>query len=87
MRGPASQDSMDIHFISTLTPEDEDRYAPMALAAIRAILDQMPISYAVRIVTANGTSLQHTKADASQDTDGPVTPRRSGPRLVQTGTR
>jgi hypothetical protein len=78
---------MDIHFISTLTPEDEDRYAPMALAAIRAVLDQMPISYAVRIVTTNGTALQHTKADTDQDAAGPVTPRRSGPRLVQTGTR
>jgi hypothetical protein len=75
---------MDIHFISTLTPEDEDRYAPMVLAAVRALLDQMPISYAVRIVTANGTALQHTKADADQDaTAEPVTTRRAGPRLVQ----
>ena len=55
MRGPRRWDSMDIHFISTLTPEDEDRYAPMVLAAVKALLDQMPISYAVRIVTANGT--------------------------------
>ena len=54
---------MDIHFVSTLTPEDEDRYAPMVLAAVRAILEPMPITYAVRIVTANGLSVQHTKAD------------------------
>ena len=75
---------MDIHFISTLTPEDEDRYAPMVLAAVRALLDQMPISYAVRIVTANGTALQHTKADPEQDTAAePATVRRTGPRLVQ----
>jgi hypothetical protein len=72
---------MDIHFISTLTPEDEDRYAPMVLAAVRAILDNMPISYAVRIVTASGTALQHTKADAGQEAPEPVT--RRGPRLVQ----
>jgi hypothetical protein len=78
---------MDIHFISTLTPEDEDRYAPMVLAAAKALLEQMPISYAVRIVTANGTALQHTKSDAGQDTAEPVMPRRNGPRLVQTGTR
>ena len=78
---------MDIHFISTLTPEDEDRYAPMVLAAIKALLEQMPISYAVRVVTANGTALQHTKADPGQDAAEPVMARRHGPRLVQTGTR
>ena len=78
---------MDIHFISTLTPEDEDRYAPMVLAAVKALLDQMPISYAVRIVTANGTALKHTKADTGAETAEPVMARRSGPRLVQTGTR
>jgi hypothetical protein len=74
---------MDIHFVSTLTPEDEDRYAPMVLAAVRAMLEPMPISYAVRIVTANGLSVQHTKADAPVD-DLPATPgsRRLGPRLV-----
>jgi hypothetical protein len=75
---------MDIHFISTLTPEDEDRYAPMVLAAVRAILEPMPISYAVRIVTANGHAVQHTKSDApAEPADAGVTPsRRSGPRLV-----
>jgi hypothetical protein len=51
---------MDIHFISTLTPEDEDRYAPMVLAAVKAILEPMPISYAVRILTANGLAVSHT---------------------------
>jgi hypothetical protein len=74
---------MDIHFISTLTPEDEDRYAPMVLAAVRAILEPMPISYAVRVVTANGHSVSHTKADAPIESEDAVTlQRRSGPRLV-----
>ena len=71
---------MDIHFVSTLTPEDEDRYAPMVLAAIKAILEPMPISYAVRVVTANGLAVQYTKSD--QDEDAPVVSRRTGPRLV-----
>jgi hypothetical protein len=77
---------MDIHFVSTLTPEDEDRYAPMVLAAARAILDQMNISYAVRIVTTNGTSVQHTKADTVEG-EAPPLGRRSGPRLVHALTR
>ena len=71
---------MDIHFVSTLTPEDEDRYAPMVLAAVKAMLEPMPISYAVRIVTANGLAVQHTKADVA-DAAEPA-PARSGPRLV-----
>jgi hypothetical protein len=71
---------MDIHFVSTLTPEDEDRYAPMVLAAIKAILEPMPITYAVRILTANGLAVQHTKAD--HDEAPPAPNRRSGPRLV-----
>jgi len=71
---------MDIHFVSTLTPEDEDRYAPMVLAAVKAILEPMPISYAVRVLTVNGLSVQHTKSDQAEEM--PVAPRRSGPRLV-----
>jgi hypothetical protein len=55
---------MDIHFISTLTPEDEDRYAPKVLEAVKkAILDLLPISYAVRLTTANARVFQHARAD------------------------
>jgi hypothetical protein len=55
---------MDIHFVSTLTPEDEDRFAPAVLNAVKAILDRMPIAYTLRIATANGRVVQHAKADA-----------------------
>jgi hypothetical protein len=72
---------MDIHFVSTLTPEDEDRYAPMVLAAVKAILEPMPISYAVRVVTANGHTVQHTKSEQAEEAPGPIG-RRTGPRLV-----
>jgi hypothetical protein len=54
---------MDIHFVSTLTPEDEDQYAPAVLNAVKAILDLMPIAYTLRIETANGRVFQHTKSD------------------------
>lgn len=73
---------MDIHFVSTLTPEDEDRYAPMVLAAVKAILEPMPITYAVRIVTTNGMAVQHTKADQDDAPAVTAAPRRTGPRLV-----
>jgi hypothetical protein len=54
---------MDIHFISTLTPEDEDRLAPAVVGTIRAILDVLPISYTVRLQTTNGRVFHHTKAE------------------------
>jgi hypothetical protein len=73
---------MDIHFVSTLTPEDEDRYAPMVLAAVKAILEPMPITYAVRVVTTNGLAVQHTKADQDEEPAAAPAPRRTGPRLV-----
>ena len=57
---------MDIHFISTLTPEDEDRFAPVVISAIKAILDVMPISYTLRLETANARVFQHTKADSNE---------------------
>ena len=80
---PPREPDMDLHFVSTLTPEDEDRYAPMVLAAVRALLEPMPIAYALRIITANGTAVQHTKAEATPGEAAPVTPsRRAGPRLV-----
>jgi hypothetical protein len=72
---------MDIHFVSTLTPEDEDRYAPMVLAAVKAILEPMPITYALRVVTTNGLALQHTKSDHADEAT-PLPARRTGPRLV-----
>jgi hypothetical protein len=73
---------MDIHFVSTLTPEDEDRYAPMVLAAVKAILEPMPISYAVRVMTANGLAVQHTKSDQVEEPVVATGGRRVGPRLV-----
>jgi hypothetical protein len=82
---PPSERTMDLHFVSTLTPDDEDRYAPMVLAAVRALLEPMPIAYALRIVTANGLAVQHTKAAATPGSEAAsevTTSRRAGPRLV-----
>jgi hypothetical protein len=58
---------MDVHFVSTLTADDEDRYAPMVINTIRAVLDQMPISYTLRVETANARVFQHSKADGASE--------------------
>ena len=54
---------MDIHFISSLTPDDEDRLAPAILEAIKPMLELMPIAYTIRIRTASNTVYQHTRTE------------------------
>ena len=56
-------DAMDIHFISSLTPEDEDRLAPAVLDALKPMLSLMPIAYTVRIRTASNRVYQHTRTE------------------------
>jgi hypothetical protein len=51
---------MDIRFISTLTAEDEETFAPALLQAIGSILDRLPIAYTVRIETTGARTFQHT---------------------------
>ena len=42
---------MEIRFISSLTAEDENLFAPALLKAVGALLDQLPIAYTIRIET------------------------------------
>lgn len=51
---------MDIRFISSLTPEDEDAFASAILKGVRAMLDQFPIAYTLRIETTTSRVFQHT---------------------------
>lgn len=58
---------MDIHFISSLTPDDEDRLAPAILEAIKPMLELMPIAYTIRIRTASNSVYQHTRTEVADD--------------------
>ncbi len=51
---------MEIRFISSLTAEDEDLFAPAVLKAVTALLDQLPIAYTMRIETTGAQVFQHT---------------------------
>lgn len=62
---------MDIHFISSLTPDDEDRLAPAVLEALKPMLGLMPIAYTIRIRTANGRVFQHTRTELADALDEP----------------
>lgn len=70
---------MEIHLVSSLTPDDESRLAPVMLVAIGRILDRLPVTYSVRIETAGGKAIHHhhtanniaspTASDAAEDDD------------------
>ena len=51
---------MDIRFISSLTADDENAFAPALLKAVGAILDQFPIAYTIRIETTGAQVFQHS---------------------------
>ena len=74
---------MNIRFISTLTAEDEETFAPALLQAIGSILDRLPIAYTVRIETTGARTFQHTHpafgrgADALSDVDVAKVPASS----------
>lgn len=65
---------MDIRFISSLTAEDENAFAPALLKAVGTVLDQFPIAYTVRIETTGAQVFQHTHP--SFDTAIPSVPQR-----------
>jgi len=54
--------TVDIKFISTLTSEDENAIAPIALQAIASILDLFPIAYSIQINTSDAHVYQHIRA-------------------------
>jgi hypothetical protein len=49
---------VNIRFTSSLTPEDENTLAPALLTALGAILDLLPIAYAIRVETADSRVFQ-----------------------------
>jgi hypothetical protein len=70
---------MNIRFISSLTPEDEDRIAPGLLGAVGPLLDALPLAYTIRIETSNGKIFQHAHTGPEVGENGaeadPVPPR------------
>ncbi|HJR58954.1 MAG TPA: hypothetical protein VJ813_06150 [Vicinamibacterales bacterium] len=66
---------MDIRFISSLTAEDENAFAPALLKAAGAVLDQLPIAYTLRIETTGAQVFQHTH-HAFESVPAPLPPSR-----------
>jgi hypothetical protein len=57
---------MEIRFISSLTADDENMFAPALLKAVGTLLDQLPIAYTLRIETTGAQVFQHTHAMSEQ---------------------
>ena len=57
---------MDIRFVSSLTAEDENFFAPALLKAVAAMLDQLPIAYTIRIETIGSQVFQHAHSGAPE---------------------
>lgn len=74
---------MEIRFVSSLTGEDENFFAPALLKAIGALLDQLPIAYTLRIETTGAQVFQHTHAGAAER---PAAPAR-GNHVASPGAR
>ena len=51
---------MEIRFVSSLTPDDENAFAPALLRAVSAMLDQFPIAYTLRVETTGAQVFQHS---------------------------
>jgi hypothetical protein len=70
---------MDIRFISSLTPEDENAFAPALLKAVAALIDQFPIVYTLRVETTGAQVFQHTHSSF----DAPIKAPSDLPRAVR----
>ena len=51
---------MDIRFVSSLTPEDEIRLAQALLSAFAQLLDQVPITYTLKIEVSGCQVFHHS---------------------------
>ena len=65
---------MDIRFVSSLTSEDENQFAPALLKAVAALLDQLPIAYTLRIETTASQVYQHTHTVPVEEAANNVAP-------------
>lgn len=67
---------MNIRFTSSLTPEDENAFAPVLINALAGILDLLPIAYMIRIDTSDAKVYQHVgKGAGMQPAPEPVAAR------------
>lgn len=75
---------MDIHFVSSLTEDDEQRVAAAILAAAEKLLAHSALSYSLRIRTAGGKVLENCRLN--QPGNGRSSPSFEQPESWQSTT-
>jgi hypothetical protein len=75
---------MDIHFVSSLTEDDEQRVAAAILAASEKLLAHSALSYSLRIRTAGGRVFENCRT--SQPGQGHSTTSFEHPESWQSTT-
>ena len=78
---------MDIRFISSLTADDENRFAPAVLKAVTALVDQLPLAYAIRIETSGAQVYQHTRIVPEERSDADAAAISGGLALTAAAKR
>jgi hypothetical protein len=63
---------VNVRLISSMTDEDEGRFASVLLAALDHLLSRIPASYHVRIETADGLVLQRSRNAEAIDAAAPA---------------
>lgn len=53
---------MNIRFVSSLTPEEENLIAPALIRAVAGILDLVPFPYLIRIDTTDAKVYEHRQS-------------------------
>ena len=67
---------MDIRFVSTLDPEEENRLASVVIDLVRSVLERFPLTYSLLITTSDSTVFQHGRsADNGNGPAADVSPR------------
>ena len=65
---------MEIRLISSLTPEDEARYASTLVKVMAAMLEELPITYAIHVQLADGNVVDHSHGLRLLDKGSPSHP-------------
>ena len=77
----SSEGFVDIRLISSLTDNDEDRFAHVLLKAVVDLLNKMPITYLVRIETSRGKVFKRSRSGPEASSSPLTVGDGSNPRL------
>ena len=64
--------ALEIRVVSSLTPDDEARYATTFLKVIAAVLENAPITYAIQIQLRDGAVVHHTHGLSPLEIEAPL---------------